>query len=147
MVQLYRPVAIFTKAMTQDVHISFPRLPMKHSQHETIVPLWLELPVLPARKVISAKQVHKVSKLLLWDTQVLSRMVSEPVAAPSDVLLGPDHVAGVVIEEQVYQGSFWISLGAQKHMFAVAPALTGSESDFPAYTSQQTSSVFTYHGC
>lgn len=60
-------------------------------------------------------------------------MVSEPVTAPLDVFLSPDHVAGVVIEEQVYQGCFGISFGAQEHIFAVAPALTGSESDFPAY--------------
>lgn len=67
MMQLYGPVAVFTKAMAQDVHISFPRLAMKHGQHEAVVPLWLKLPVLPARKIISAKQVHKVSKLLLRD--------------------------------------------------------------------------------
>ena len=137
MVQFHRPViAIFTKPVTQDIHISFPALAMKHGQHKKLVPLRLELPVLPARKVISAKQIHKVSKRLLWSTQIFPRMVSEPVTVLTDVLLGPDHVAGVVIEEEVHQGSLWISLGAQIHIIAVLPALTGSESDFPACTSQ-----------
>ena len=135
MVQLHRPVvAIFTKPVTQDIYVSFPALAMKHGQHETIVPLWLELPVLPAGKIISAKQIHKVSKRLLWGTQILPRMVPEPVTVPTDLFLGPDHVTGVVIEKEVHQGSLWISLGAQEHIFAVLPALTGSESNFPACT-------------
>ena len=138
MVQSHRPVvAIFTGAITQDVHISFPALAMKHGHHETVVPLWRKLPVLPAREVISAKQIHKISNCLLWGAQILSSMVSQPVSILTDVLLGPDHVAGVIIEEEVHQGPFWISLSAQEHMFAVVPALTGSESDLPAWTSQQ----------
>lgn len=146
MVQFHRPVIIIlTEAMTQDVHISLPALAMKHGQHETVIPLWLKLPMLPAREVISAIQIHKVSKRLLWDAQILPSMVSEPVTVLSDVLLGPDHVAGAIVEEEVHQGSLWISLGAQKHMLAVVPALTGSETDFPTCTSQQLLSPFSHH--
>ena len=110
---------------------------MKHGQFETLVSretraLSFKLPVLPSREVISAKQIHEVTKLLLWDTQVLPSMVSQPVTVPANTLLSPDHVVGTVVEEEVHQSSFRISLSAQEHKIAVFPALTGSEPDLPA---------------
>lgn len=134
MVQLYRSVRItLPKPMTQDVHTAFPCLPMKHCQHEAIIPLWPKVPVLPSREVISPKQIHKVPELPLWDAEVFASMASQPVQVPAHMLLGPDHVTGVVIEEEVYQLALWIRLRAQKHKLAVLAALAGSQPDLPPY--------------
>ena len=88
--------------------------------------------MLPAREVISPKQIHKIPYFLLRDAEVLASMVPEPIQIPTHVLLGPDHVTRVVIEEEVYQPPFWICLSAQKCKLAVLSPLAGSQPDLPA---------------
>lgn len=115
--------------MTEDVDVSITTL---HCQHIDVVPLRLKFPVLSARIIISAKKIHKVAEFVLWDTQILATMILEPIAVGCHMLLCPDHVAGVVIEEEIYKSPLRVTLCAQEHMLTVFSALTGSEQNLPA---------------
>ena len=132
MVQSHRSVMVPTaKAMTKDVHMALPVLPVKHGKHEHVLPLLLEFPLLPTRPIISAKQINKISNLLLRHAQVLASMVSEPETIASHMLLGPHHVIGVVIEEEVHQSPLRVFLSAEEAVLAVFPPLTAPEQYFP----------------